>query len=143
MLHLRAGNRLSCWKRIPGRQLVEYHKRLIIHFVTFSLFNLCVFGSERKFEPGACLDPGVQSMGKYAMLAPSSGHAASMHVESMSWDGAVQRQYLRRQRFVFLARRPHVAKVDLWKTSGHYDFYRENMFDQMDIEDEQYQLRPM
>ena len=38
---------------------------------------------------------------------------------------------------------PHVAKVDLWKTSGHYDFYRENMFDQMDIEDEQYQLRPM
>ena len=39
--------------------------------------------------------------------------------------------------------RPHVAKVDLWKTSGHYDFYRENMFDQMDIEDEQYQLRPM
>ncbi len=41
------------------------------------------------------------------------------------------------------ARRPHVAKVDLWKTSGHYDFYRENMFDQMDIEEEQYQLRPM
>ena len=36
-----------------------------------------------------------------------------------------------------------MAKVDLWKTSGHYDFYRENMFDQMDIEDEQYQLRPM
>jgi len=38
---------------------------------------------------------------------------------------------------------PHVAKVDLWKTSGHFDFYRENMFDQMDIEDEQYQLKPM
>ena len=33
--------------------------------------------------------------------------------------------------------------MDLWKTSGHYDFYRENMFDQMDIEEEQYQLRPM
>ncbi len=47
------------------------------------------------------------------------------------------------QHFACLARRPHVAKVDLWKTSGHYDFYRENMFDQMDIEDEQYQLRPM
>jgi threonyl-tRNA synthetase len=38
---------------------------------------------------------------------------------------------------------PHVAKVDLWKTSGHFDFYSESMFDQMDIEDEQYQLRPM
>ncbi|KAL3572986.1 hypothetical protein D5086_026890 [Populus alba] len=38
---------------------------------------------------------------------------------------------------------PHVAKADLWKISGHLDFYRENMFDQMKIEDEQYQLRPM
>ncbi|KAJ4730166.1 Threonine--tRNA ligase [Melia azedarach] len=38
---------------------------------------------------------------------------------------------------------PHVAKADLWKISGHLDFYRENMYDQMDIEDELYQLRPM
>lgn len=38
---------------------------------------------------------------------------------------------------------PHIAKVDLWKTSGHYDFYKENMYDTMDIESEEYQLRPM
>jgi threonyl-tRNA synthetase len=38
---------------------------------------------------------------------------------------------------------PHVAKLDLWKTSGHFDFYRENMFDQMNIEEELYQIRPM
>lgn len=38
---------------------------------------------------------------------------------------------------------PHVARVDLWNISGHLDFYRENMFDQMNIEDELYQLRPM
>ncbi|XP_050205671.1 threonine--tRNA ligase, chloroplastic/mitochondrial 2 [Mercurialis annua] len=38
---------------------------------------------------------------------------------------------------------PHVAKADLWKISGHLDFYRENMYDQMTIEDENYQLRPM
>lgn len=38
---------------------------------------------------------------------------------------------------------PHVAKADLWKISGHLDFYKENMFDQMDIEEELYQLRPM
>lgn len=38
---------------------------------------------------------------------------------------------------------PHVAKADLWKTSGHLDFYKENMFDQMEIETEIYQLRPM
>jgi threonyl-tRNA synthetase len=29
---------------------------------------------------------------------------------------------------------PHVANLDLWKTSGHFDFYRENMFDSMEIE---------
>jgi threonyl-tRNA synthetase len=28
---------------------------------------------------------------------------------------------------------PHVAKIDLWKTSGHFDFYKENMFDQMQV----------
>jgi len=38
---------------------------------------------------------------------------------------------------------PHVAKIDLWKTSGHFDFYRESMFDQMQIEDEEYQIKPM
>ncbi|CAD5172733.1 unnamed protein product [Musa acuminata subsp. malaccensis] len=38
---------------------------------------------------------------------------------------------------------PHVAKADLWKVSGHLDFYKENMYDQMNIEDELYQLRPM
>jgi threonyl-tRNA synthetase len=38
---------------------------------------------------------------------------------------------------------PHVAKADLWKISGHIDFYRENMYNQMDVEDELYQLRPM
>ncbi|XP_028799241.1 threonine--tRNA ligase, chloroplastic/mitochondrial 2 isoform X1 [Neltuma alba] len=38
---------------------------------------------------------------------------------------------------------PHVAKADLWKISGHLDFYKENMYDQMNIEEELYQLRPM
>jgi len=38
---------------------------------------------------------------------------------------------------------PHVAKADLWKISGHLEFYKENMINQMDVENEQYQLRPM
>ena len=38
---------------------------------------------------------------------------------------------------------PHVANIELWKTSGHFDFYQEGMFDQMDVEDEQYQIKPM
>ncbi|HAZ43551.1 MAG TPA: threonine--tRNA ligase [Cyanobacteria bacterium UBA11371] len=38
---------------------------------------------------------------------------------------------------------PHIANLELWKTSGHCDFYRENMFDSMDIEEQAYQLKPM
>jgi threonyl-tRNA synthetase len=38
---------------------------------------------------------------------------------------------------------PHVAKLDLWKTSGHTEYYRENMFAPMDVENVQYQLKPM
>eukprot|EP00213_Chloropicon_mariensis_P004667 CAMPEP_0197474492 /NCGR_PEP_ID=MMETSP1309-20131121/5947_1 /TAXON_ID=464262 /ORGANISM="Genus nov. species nov., Strain RCC998" /LENGTH=626 /DNA_ID=CAMNT_0043014159 /DNA_START=227 /DNA_END=2107 /DNA_ORIENTATION=- len=38
---------------------------------------------------------------------------------------------------------PHIADIDLWKTSGHYDFYGENMFQGINIDDKEYQLRPM
>jgi len=38
---------------------------------------------------------------------------------------------------------PHVARAGLWKTSGHYDFYADNMFARMELEDAEYQLKPM
>ena len=38
---------------------------------------------------------------------------------------------------------PHIAKRDLWQTSGHLDFYSENMFSSMDIDEVSYQLKPM
>jgi threonyl-tRNA synthetase len=38
---------------------------------------------------------------------------------------------------------PHVAKLDLWEKSGHTGFYRENMYSAMDVEEQQYQLKPM
>lgn len=38
---------------------------------------------------------------------------------------------------------PHVARLDLWRTSGHVDFYRENMFSAMKVENSEYQLKPM
>ena len=38
---------------------------------------------------------------------------------------------------------PHVARLDLWKTSGHVDYYRENMFAPMAVESSEYQLKPM
>jgi len=38
---------------------------------------------------------------------------------------------------------PHIAKIDLWKTSGHLDFYHENMFPTIDFDNSSYQLKPM
>jgi len=38
---------------------------------------------------------------------------------------------------------PHIANLNLWKTSGHFDFYRNDMFKTMEVEDEQYQIKPM
>ena len=38
---------------------------------------------------------------------------------------------------------PHIAKLDLWKTSGHLDFYSENMYSSMAIDEVEYQLKPM
>ncbi len=38
---------------------------------------------------------------------------------------------------------PHIARQDLWKTSGHLDFYGENMYSAMEIDEVAYQLKPM
>jgi threonyl-tRNA synthetase len=38
---------------------------------------------------------------------------------------------------------PHIAKVDLWKTSGHWGFYRDSMYSPMDIDGAEYLLKPM
>ncbi|MBX6423569.1 threonine--tRNA ligase [Thermosulfurimonas sp. F29] len=38
---------------------------------------------------------------------------------------------------------PHIALRDLWKVSGHLDFYAENMFAPMEIDERAYQLKPM
>ncbi|MCS7200183.1 MAG: threonine--tRNA ligase [Caldimicrobium sp.] len=38
---------------------------------------------------------------------------------------------------------PHIALRDLWKTSGHLDFYSDNMYPPMELENRAYQLKPM
>ena len=38
---------------------------------------------------------------------------------------------------------PHVMRRDLWKTSGHANFYSDNMFKPMELDDAEYQLKPM
>jgi threonyl-tRNA synthetase len=38
---------------------------------------------------------------------------------------------------------PHIMRLHLWETSGHTDFYRASMFGPMEVEKDDYQLKPM
>ncbi|MGH9607728.1 MAG: threonine--tRNA ligase [Terracidiphilus sp.] len=38
---------------------------------------------------------------------------------------------------------PHVARVNLWQTSGHEGFYAQNMFTPMELDDANYRMKPM
>ncbi|MBI4303156.1 MAG: threonine--tRNA ligase [Chloroflexi bacterium] len=38
---------------------------------------------------------------------------------------------------------PHIAKLGLWKTSGHWDFYREYLYSPMEVEGQEYIVKPM
>jgi threonyl-tRNA synthetase len=38
---------------------------------------------------------------------------------------------------------PHIMKLDLWKTSGHANYYHDNMFGPIEVEKDDYQLKPM
>ena len=52
------------------------------------------------------------------------------------------KETLKKRNYLFVTT-PHVARVDLWKTSGHWDYYRENMFPPMEVEHQPYVLKPM
>ncbi len=53
----------------------------------------------------------------------------------------LREQYL--QRGYGLVFTPHVAKRELWKISGHADFYSDDMFKPMELDNIEYQLKPM
>jgi threonyl-tRNA synthetase len=36
---------------------------------------------------------------------------------------------------------PHIANLDLWKTSGHCDFYKQDMFQPIEVDSEQVDIR--
>jgi threonyl-tRNA synthetase len=38
---------------------------------------------------------------------------------------------------------PHISKVDLWKASGHWNFYRDSMYSPMQIDEVEYVVKPM
>ena len=38
---------------------------------------------------------------------------------------------------------PHIGKSSLWETSGHLDFYKDNMYSPMDVDGQEYYIKPM
>ncbi len=38
---------------------------------------------------------------------------------------------------------PHIGRAQLWHTSGHLGFYRENMYSPMDVDGQEYYVKPM
>ncbi len=38
---------------------------------------------------------------------------------------------------------PHIGKLNLWKKSGHWNLYRENMYSPIDIDKQKYEIKPM
>jgi threonyl-tRNA synthetase len=38
---------------------------------------------------------------------------------------------------------PHIAKLDLWKTSGHWEFYHDYLYSPMEVEGQEYIVKPM
>lgn len=38
---------------------------------------------------------------------------------------------------------PHIGRSSLWATSGHLEFFKENMYDSMDVEGQEYYAKPM
>ncbi len=55
-------------------------------------------------------------------------------------------EFWRRSHFDYgydLVNSPHIGKAELWRTSGHLDFYSENMYSPMDIEGNPFYVKPM
>ncbi|MCS6834759.1 MAG: threonine--tRNA ligase [Anaerolineae bacterium] len=38
---------------------------------------------------------------------------------------------------------PHIGSIELYKTSGHYPYYKDNQFPPMDVDGEEYMMKPM
>jgi len=61
-----------------------------------------------------------------------------MRKEMEDW---MRNEYLKRGYSLVFT--PHVARVDLWKTSGHEGYYAQNMFTPMELDDADYRMKPM
>ncbi|GAI13062.1 unnamed protein product, partial [marine sediment metagenome] len=86
--------------------------------VTFSLFSI-----QDEFGPGL-------------VLWHPKGAIIRRIIEDFWKDEHVKRGY-------DIVYTPHIARIDLWKTSGHLEFYQDYLYSPMDVEGQKYILKPM
>ena len=77
-----------------------------------------------------------QTIGKGLPLFTPKGSVIRRELERFIVDEEVRRGYLH----VYT---PDIAKLDLYKKSGHYPHYKDSMYAPIEIDDEQFMLRPM
>jgi threonyl-tRNA synthetase len=67
-------------------------------------------------------------------------HPKGGMVRKLAEDYCMQEHEIGGYEFVYS---PHIGKAQLWETSGHLDWYKENMYSPLDIEGQEYYLKPM
>lgn len=75
-------------------------------------------------------------VGKGLPLLTSRGTTIKRALERFIVDEEIKREYQH-------VSTPPIAKVDLYRTSGHYPYYKETMYPPMVVDDEELILRPM
>lgn len=75
-------------------------------------------------------------VGKGLPLWTPKGAAIRREIERFIVDEEIKRGY----DHVYT---PDIAKLDLYKKSGHYPYYKESMYAPIEVEDEEFMLRPM
>lgn len=75
-------------------------------------------------------------VGKGLPLWLPKGAAVRRELERFIVDEEIKRGYLH-------VRTPDIAKLDLYKKSGHYPYYKKDMYAPIVVDDEEFMLRPM
>ena len=78
----------------------------------------------------------VDEVGPGLVLWHPKGAIVRRIIEDFLWNKLVKNGYQ-------LLYTPHVARAKLWEISGHLEFYRENMFPIMEVEGQEYVVKPM
>lgn len=76
------------------------------------------------------------TIGKGLPLFTPKGSVVRRELERFIVDEEIRRDYLH----VYT---PDIAKLDLYKKSGHYPHYKDSMYTPIEIDEEQFMLRPM